>query len=222
MPHAHLGLGALMQAYPTPETPNVPEYRFSLDGGGRDLLTEYFRANDTKLVLELGCFLCGSVLQWLESKSDLIVIGVDPWEGKWHEIIERYIPNPVFDSCFKGINDRHAFAASLKAHGPYLSSMANLQRYRDRFVPLVGKSPEKLYELKGRQISPDFIYFDNDKGLADLNVALELFPDATLGGDDWTWGKDQGLPVQKAVKQFCERHGFDYEARRATWIIRKD
>lgn len=221
MSQTNAALADLIEEFPTPKTSNVPAYRFSLDGGGRDMIQDYFRQHDIKLVVELGCFLCGSVLQWLESKPDLTVIGIDPWEGRWHEILERYVSNPVFNSCFGDIEDREAFVTSVRDKGPYLSSMANMQEYRDRFVPIVGKSPEKLHVLKDRGIEPDFIYFDNDKGLSDLDVALELFPKAHLGGDDWTWGKDQGYPVQIAVKSFCERHGYRHEARRASWIIHK-
>jgi hypothetical protein len=221
MPTYPTTLQKLMTEFPTPKTPDVTPYRFSLDGGGRDMLQDYFREHDIKLVAELGCFLCGSVLQWLEAKPDLCVIGIDPWDGRWHEIIERYVGNKVFDPCFINIEDKDVFIASLREHGAYLSSMANIQEYRNRFIPIIGKSPEKLHFLKEYGVEPDFIYFDNDKGLSDLDVALDLWPDAHLGGDDWTWGKDQGLPVQKAVKEFCERHSFSFEAKRASWLIHK-
>lgn len=214
-------LQKLKQDFPVPSTPEIVPYRFSLDGGGREMIQDYIVQHNSKIFVELGCFLCGSVLQWLECKQDLTVIGIDPWEGRWHEIIERYIPNPVFDSCFQHIQNRQDFVDSLKRNGPFQSAMANLQSHRERFIPIVGKSPDKLHFLKHRGICPDFIYFDNDKGLQDLDVALELFPDAHLGGDDWTWGKDQGFPVQTAVKEFCERHCFSFEARRASWIIVK-
>ncbi len=214
-------LAALKKEFPVPATHGVSPYRFSLDGGGRDLIQDALVSSDVRIFVELGCFLCGSVEQWLAHKSDLTVIGIDPWVGRWHEILERYLPNPTFNNCFKFIPDRLAFVESVRTHGPFLSAMANMQPYADRFVPIKGKSPELLYLLKEKGLQPDFVYFDNDKGLVDLDVALELFPHAQLGGDDWTWGKDQGYPTQLAVKAFCERTGFSYEARKATWIIRK-
>jgi len=68
-------------------------------------------------------------------------------------------------------------------------------------------------------VRPDLIYFDSNKVLDDLRVCRELFPAAILCGDDWTWGKDQGYPVQVAVNDFCHRYGLTVTARRATWII---
>jgi len=118
----------LKEKYPVPLTNNIKSYRFALDGGGRDLIQEHLIEKDVKIMIEIGCFLCGSVIQWLEYKSDLIVIGIDPWQGSWHDILRRYIKNPVFDSCFRYIDNKEDFIKSVEKHGPYLSSMANVQK----------------------------------------------------------------------------------------------
>ena len=170
-------------------------------------------------MVEIGCFQCGSVLQWLKSPPQLEVIGIDPWKGDWAGILKRYRDNPVFEPCWKDIRNRDWAIATVEEHGPYKVAIANVQLYRERFFPVIGKFPDYLYLLSEAGVNPDLIYFDSDKILDDLEIALELFPKARLSGDDWTWGAHQGFPVQKAVQDFCMRHGFTVEAERATWLI---
>lgn len=174
---------------------------------------------DVKLMLEIGSFLCGSTIQWLEAKSDVKVIGVDPWSSDFAATLARYNGNSVFDPCFKGIEDRAAVIAAVRKNGPHASAVANVKKYGDRFVPVRSISPNVLYELSDLGVSPGLIYFDSNKVLDDLTVCEELFPDAILCGDDWTWGAD--LPVQAAVKRFCGTRGYTVDAKRATWVIRK-
>jgi hypothetical protein len=208
-------------AHPTPRIEGIPRLPFSLDGGGRDLLADLLKERPIGTMIEIGSFLCGSAEQWLDASDTLEVVGVDPWEGNWASILTRYRDNPVFESCWKGIEDRDAAIASLALHGPFKSAMANIQRHRERFFPFVGKSPDALRALHAAGVEADIIYFDSDKVLGDLEVGLELYPNAILSGDDWRWGADQGYPVQTAVKEFCRRHGFEVEDRRATWLIHK-
>jgi hypothetical protein len=57
--------------FPIPDVEGVKDYYFSLDGGGRNIITDALRENDVKVMLEIGSFLCGSTIQWLDSKHDL-------------------------------------------------------------------------------------------------------------------------------------------------------
>ncbi len=216
-----MDLSLLRDNFCAPELPYHEQYYFSLDGGGREILTSYINDNSIKLMVEVGSFLCGSASQWLGSCSELTVIGIDPWEERFHERLEKYDVTPIFESCFKEIDDRRAFIDSVKENGSYVSAMANIQKHRDRFIPLMGYSPAKLYSIKELGLEPDMVYFDSDKQLDDLEVALELFPDATLCGDDWSWSADKGYPVRILVNAFCEKHGFTVNAKSATWIIDK-
>lgn len=204
---------------PLPDTAGIQPYYFSLDGGGRELVVQSIRSQPVQLMVEIGSFLCGSTIQWLAASDDIQVIGVDPWDANFAAILERYKDNKVFDPCFAKIPDREEFIASVRQHGPYTSAMANVNRYRERFIPVRARSPQVLSELADLGVSPDMIYFDSNKLLDDLQVAMSLFPGTTLCGDDWTWGADIGFPVQTAVKAFCAEHRLTYRAARATWII---
>jgi hypothetical protein len=209
----------LRSRYPTPDVSDVDAYYFSLDGGGRDLVADVLRSLGSATMVEIGCFLCGSTIQWLEAAPQLTVVGVDPWTANFAAILERYRNNPTFDSCFAKVPDRDAFIDSVRRHGPFKSALANVAAYGERFVPVRAESPRILTELSELGAAPDIIYFDSNKLLDDLEVAHRLFPQARLCGDDWTWGAEQGYPVRAAVRSFCEAHGARFEARRATWMI---
>lgn len=209
----------LLAKYPRPDTGAIRSYYFSLDGGGRDLVTEEIIRKNVSLMVEIGSFLCGSTLQWLACKDDLKVIGVDPWAGDFAAALDKYKVNPVFNPCFSKIDDRDDFIASVRLHGPYLSAVANVAEHADRFYPVRALSPAVLSELAAMNVVPQMIYFDSNKILDDLRVARRLFPEAILCGDDWSWGAEQGYPVQVAVKAYCEEFGDAYRAKRATWVI---
>jgi hypothetical protein len=209
----------LRKRYPPPNTAGITPYYFSLDGGGRELITDAVSRYSISLMLEIGCFLCGSSIQWLEAAPDLKIVGVDPWDAKFADILDRYKGNKVFDPCFAKIDDRDEFIRSVRANGAYASAVANVQAYGERFIPIKGYSPAVLYELADLGFEPGLVYFDSNKLLDDLSVCDRLFPDAILSGDDWTWGADQGFPVQSAVTKFCEERGYSVTSRRATWII---
>lgn len=183
------------------------------------MVADILRTGKVRTMIEVGSFLCGSAIQWLEANSELELIGIDPWAGDWAALLERYKDNPVFQSCWGNIEDRDAAIQSLRANGPFKVAMANIQSHRSRFFPVVGKSPYLLHELAAAGVVPDLLYFDGDDVLGDLEVAFELFPAAILCGAAWRCGADLGYPVQTAVKEFCRVHGFEVEDRRATWVI---
>ena len=206
--------------YVLPETPGVMAFDFSLDGGGRPMIIDAILKNNLVTMIEVGCFLCGSTKLWLENCPGLEVIGIDPWAGEWHKNLEHY--NRTVSKPWRNITNREAVISSVRNNGPFISAMANVQKYRGRFFPVRGKSPDKLYEMEKLGAIPDIVYFDSNKRLDDLDVAYSLWPNATLCGDDWSWGEDKDFPVKRLVHAFCEKHGFKVQARGATWLINKD
>ncbi|MGI0501039.1 class I SAM-dependent methyltransferase [Limnospira platensis] len=214
-------LNNVRKKYTFPNVYKVDSYCFELFGSGRDIIFDKIRKQNINLMLEMGCFLCGSSLQWLEKTQNLTVIGVDSWDDDFASILEYYNAKPAFKGCFRKIKDIQGFIQSVRKHGPYISAVANVKKYRDRFIPAKGHSPQILYELHDLGVKPELIYFDSNKTLDYIDVCWQLFPNAILSGDDWTWGANQGFPVQNKVNDFCQRHGFSVQVKSATWMLSK-
>ena len=208
------------ESHALPPTSHIEPFDFSLDGGGRSLVINEILEKDLRLMVEIGCFFCGSTRQWLDACPDLTIIGVDPWEGPWHERLEYY--KEAIVKPWSKIEDRDAVIASVREHGPFLSACANVREFEGRFFPAQGFSPAKLHDIAEAGVVPDLVYFDSNKQLDDLEVAFQLWPEAVLCGDDWTWAEHLGFPVRPVVNEFCERNGYRVQARGATWLIRRD
>jgi predicted O-methyltransferase YrrM len=216
----------LRRTFPAPaERPAFKPFRWALDGGGRELIEDVLHSQDVRLMLEIGVLYGGSALRWLEQKRDLILVGLDPWEFDqaqatywWSNRVAYGLSN--LDTM--GMDDDEFLRQLLAEDAGYLTTVSNVWEYRDRFIPVRGRSPEMLYKFGELDISFDAIYFDSDKELDDLEVCRQLFPAAILCGDDWWWsreGEPDRYPVQEAVFDFAAKHGLKVTAERASWVL---
>ena len=219
LPNVTVGLDALRRDNPWPDLPvHVEPFYLSLDGGGRNLITDLIREREITLMLEVGCFLCGSTRQWLDASPDLEVIGVDPWDGNWSLYVrERFSQG---NRMMNSLDDPSAIADTIQRYGNYCLALNNIRDERNRFIPVRQRSPEALHYLKRRSIQPQLIYIDALKSDEDLWVAHELFPRAILCGDDWTWRDDDGrYRMREHVQAFAAEKDFDVRAEDATWLV---
>lgn len=219
LPKVTVGMPALRRDNPWPELPeDVEPFYLSLDGGGRSLITDLIRDHGVTLMLEVGCFLCGSTRQWLDASADLVIIGVDPWDGNWSVYVRAKVEdgNPMMDT----LEDPEATAVTLLRHGNFALALNNIRDQRHRFIPVRQRSPEALHYLRRRQIVPELIYIDALKSDEDLWVAHELFPRSILCGDDWTWRDEDGrFRMREHVEAFAAEKGFDVSAQGASWLV---
>jgi Methyltransferase domain len=126
------------------------------------------------------------------------VIAVDHWEGSPEHLADPELA-PVlpqlYDAFLRGCWD-----------------------YRDRIIPLRAKSVEGLQRVAQVRLVPDLIYIDADHQFesvcADLTAALDLFPSATVVGDDWNWES-----VRKAVEKVCGERRISCEVLQTAWRI---
>ena len=210
----------LKEAHPFPDIEGVPEYQIDLDGGGRDLIDALIFNEGAKYVLEIGCFLNGSVKRWLSRHASLCVVGVDPWDEGIIELLESDIRDRHMIPYYNKVGDRRGFVASIRDIGVFRAACAVLRDYQERFVPVQGLSPDSLVALKEYGFTPDVIYIDADKKKEDLYVAHDLWPQAIITGDDWTWAAEQDFPMQKNVRDFANDRDLEVFATKATWITR--
>ncbi len=223
------GLAALRRDNPWPDFPWDAEapFHLALDAngdGGREIIVRQIRERSIGLMVEVGCFLGGSVLHWLNAKQDLTVIGMDPWDGNWAEYVAGMAKDAVMAPHVLHMSDAEIARAAtlLRRHGNFAVAMNNLRAFRDRFIPVRRFSPEGLHYLSRRDIPVELIYIDAFKHRDDLDAAHALFPDAVLCGDDWLWPDETGaLVMQNAIKAFAQDHGFEIEDKRQSWVLHR-
>jgi hypothetical protein len=196
-----------------------PSYVWSLDGGGRHLIVDLIRERQPKVFLEVGVFVGGSSLQWLEnSPADMTLLAADIWGhgAEYFVFLMAREPAPwILD-----MEPVRALQTPLKEHGIYKVAMHNLRNFRDRVIPLRMPVAE-LYGYVKAFIEPDIIYIDANKERQDYILAHETFPNSILCGDDWEWQNDQGeCPVRSFVYEIAEARNCDVIAERATWVLR--
>lgn len=216
------GMSALRRDNPWPQIPDgLKSFYFALDGGGREIIVEFIQQYQVDLLVEIGCFLCGSTRVWLEADPNLKIIAVDPWEGNWAPYLETLMRRqPRF---FEHVGDADAVINQVYRYGNYVNALNNLRGYEDRVIPIRRRSPEVLQYLRKRQIFPDMFYFDANKSAEDLYTANELFPAAIISGDDWSWPNEYGeFQMRENVKRFASERGLVPHARGQTWILFRD
>ena len=219
IPEVYAGMDALRRDNPWPKLPaGVKPFYLSLDAGGRHLVTDAIREHGITLMLEIGCFLCGSTRQWLDSSPDLEVIGVDPWDGNWSTYVRREAE--AGKGIFAALEDPSRLANTIQRYGNFRLALNNVRDHRDRFIPVRQRSPEALHYLRRRGIEPQLVYIDAFKSDEDLWVAHDLFPRSILCGDDWNWADENGrLRMREHVERFAAEKGFTVEAEGATWLL---
>jgi len=214
------GLKPLRRDNPWPEFDYgaIEPFHFSLDSGGhsgRELIVEVIRDRNVDLMLEVGCFLCGSTLQWLHTSDTLTVIGADPWDGNWGTYVESLVRERA-----KNQQQMATIVHNLRRFGNFRVALNNVRQYRTRFIPVRRRAPEVFHYLRDRKIEPKLIYIDADKKREDLDVARELFPNAVLCGDDWLWADKSGvLRMQEHVKAFAREYNYTIRDSRQTWLL---
>jgi hypothetical protein len=218
-----IGLEALRCANPWPDISGLegqPSYMWSLDGGGRHLVTDLIKEVRPKTFLEIGTFLGGSALQWLESAPDFTLIVVDAWSKKvadMEKFTQRQIDHPP--AWVQDIDLLRRLVQPLAEHGIFKVAMHNLRRYRARVIPIV-MTTKKAYAYVSEFIEPDIIYIDANKEKQDYHLAHETFPATRICGDDWYWEDARGeFTVRRYVNEVASLRNCHVVAEGATWVL---
>ena len=203
-------LARARERFPWPiHRPDVPPIDWTLDYGGRKLVTNCIRKPSARIVVEVGCFLGGSVRTWLKASPNVHVIAIDAWQ--WNDPVPALLK----------LASPEILAQLRAPDGFYETFLSNLWTERARVIPMRRRSPDALHELAELGVTPDVVYLDADKKGRELEIIHELFPNAWIAGDDWFWGREQGYPARQPIRDFCRRHGFHLRTHKMTWIIER-
>ena len=201
---------------------------FHMDGGGRQLIDSEIddlleRLPDRVNVLEIGCFLGHSTRRWLERSERIHVIVCDLFttkSGLFHKYVREQRPWACQQLAAYTDEQLVNFYSEMDAANGHLRCfIANVLDFRDRLTVYEGTFQENARELFSRE-RVDLIFLDAEKSESLFNLVVNTFPAAVLTGDDWHWGAEQGFPMQKAVKGYCEKTGKKYVAKKASWVIK--
>lgn len=205
----------LRARYPWPEIVAAAPYLVDLDGGGRFLIDRLITHRGLTTILEIGSFLGGSTQRWLTRRPEVEVVAVDPWpDGTAGDFVAS--EEPWFDWPRPPAD----VVCALNARdGLYHTFLANLAPYRDRVVPVRGRSEDQMERLAALGLEPDLVYLDADKKLVDLETCFRLWPRARLTGDDYAWNAAAGYPMRQLVDSFAGRHGFAVAHLLQTWVL---
>jgi len=152
----------------------------------------------TRLIVEVGSW-TGRSARFLASQAPwATIIAIDHWEG----------------------SSEHREDPELAPFLPHLyeTFLSECWTFRDQIIPVRAKSTEGLQRVADAGLSPDLVYIDGDHShegvVKDLTLALDLFPQAVIVGDDFDWQE-----VQSAVIQVTEERQLAYEANGNGWRI---
>lgn len=203
----------LQERFPWPaKKPAAEPVAWSMDYGGRDLITDVIASRRLRVVLEIGVFLGGSVRQWLDACDDVVVVAVDPWRD-----LKR-------TTTHKTLVEKHQLGRRygdqlFAPEGLYDTFVASLWDQRLRVVPIRGTGIEVLPIIHAAGLRPDLIYLDADKKGKELPQCAELFPGALIGGDDWIWQDGRSFPIRIPAFETARRQGRVLKHVDQTWLI---
>jgi hypothetical protein len=182
-------LDRLKEKYPWPAerpTDAAPGQEEGWLSNGTDAVLTEALSPATRLVVELGSWLGLSTRFIADRAPSATVISVDHWRGS---------PEHVN-------NDRYR---NLLPH-LYETFLSRCWNHRHRIVPLRMSTLDGLREVAAHGLQPDVIFVDAEHSYdavhAEVTLARQLFPNATISGDDYDWSG-----VHRAVHGYARKHG---------------
>jgi Methyltransferase domain len=184
--------------------PEQPEPGVEASGHGwfnpenREILGDHL-VSGTASVIELGSWL-GLSTRWIAERLSpgAKVIAVDHWLGSAeHWAQDSYRP----------------MLASL-----YDTFVASCWQHRERIVPVRMSSADGLRAVRLYDVEVQVVYIDASHEYEDVrrdfSLSLDLFPEASVIGDDWDW-----TGVKQAVESVAHERRLRVHARGNCWWI---
>lgn len=145
----------------------------------------------TEYVIELGSWMGKSTRFICDTAPNAQVFAIDVWDNSFSSGDSHYVAR-----------ENTELIAGDPLHQVFL---VNCWEYREKLVPMRMRTIEGLRILKDAGIRPSVIYVDADHhydpAFLDIKTCLELFPEASIVGDDWRYPD-----VKRAAKELASAH----------------
>lgn len=205
-----MSLAELKKAYPW-IVPKIPEPIpfVKRERHGFQHILSLLEKTQNPIILELGSEFGSSAITFIQKLQNPTVICLDKWS------VRTYKTPLLWKKLSKYTGSRQYGTWSIFAHQCF--------SYRDQIIPIRGDRLKGMQIVSKFEVKPDLVYVDcihlYEQVTEDLELANNLFPQAILCGDDLNIKK--GLPVKRAVTDFCENHGFKYRIYENQYVILK-
>ena len=194
----------------------------SYTGRGKDIIVKEIYQQGYTDLLEVGCFLGGSIDFWLNACFPLNIVAVDCFRGGW-----------AGKFCEKSMYHQRSLLTMLPEDIECLNSEDGLYRtflrniswrteHRERVLVIRQNIQEAIPILHNAGYEPDIIFLDADKRYETLEVVFHGFKNSLLAGDDYVYKDTEGkYPMQENLRILCNTYDLRLEHRLGTWIVYK-
>ena len=154
---------------------------FGWFNGENRMVLQTLLGSESQVVLELGAFLGLSTIYLMQYAPNATILTVDHWKGSREHQGKAYAD--VIDRLFE-------------------TFCVHLWDYRERIIPMKTRTLDGMIELHDLGVTPEVVYIDasHETGpvFADTAVAMSLWPEAHIVGDDGRW-----LTILQALKDLA-------------------
>lgn len=213
----------LLKEHPWPRSrplSYVEPFSWSLDGGGRHLIQKIIESRPNATLLEIGSFMGGSALQFLQYSESLRMVLCDPWSYHLTLYANSLVHRKWAIQAY-GMSKLLGYASLLNQYDPFLLVQNNLYEYRQRCVLIKQPVPRAYWTCVMADLKPDIVYIDARKQRKEFWDAHHAFPNAILCGDDWSWRRRQcdSFRVREFVNEIAAERNASVYADRMTFVI---
>jgi hypothetical protein len=192
------------------EKPDIPEDPHNWFAHSAKVVMNGLFTDQVRYYCELGVWTGHSLKHACKRMPNATIFAVDHWSAD-PVVYEKYMPNGL-----------RKFKLQDRIPTIYDRFLANLWDYRERVVPLRMLTDKGLNELRRMNVPLDMVYIDACHQYEfvnrDIEMCMELFPNAVLFGDDFGYGQ-----VRRAVLENAQKHGLEvYANSNRTWLINRN
>lgn len=202
--------------------PDMARVRWLPNIQGRDPIVSLINQRQLSTMIEVGSFLGGGALHWLESCPSLSIYGVDEYSSAFN-VAEAYVASR--DAVrprvsFPDANELDFILHWSKPGVTFQGVLSNLWDMRDRFTPVRKDVASAFNSLHRAGVLPDLIDIQSLQDGRELSLAKQLWPNALIIGSGWGRVDAAGrYPVRESAFAFAGRHDMGVAVCADLWIL---